>query len=272
MRYKLIVSDFDGTLRHTDGHIPEENSRAVQDYVRAGGKFVLCTGRMPSSIVPRARELGLTGPVVSYQGAMITDIGTGKIYRNEVLPNADAQRICRHLQKNGLHIHVYDGNIFYLNTDDLFRVYYEEICGVTGILTSSDIAATVREKGICPQKIVVMCAPSDRDAILKDLVSSYGDAYYITSSTDTLVEVAAKGTNKGGALRFLAEYYGIDPAETIGIGDNYNDIPLIEAAGLGVAVGNAVQALKDRADFITGNCDENGAGYVIRKFGLEEEI
>ena len=272
MRYKLIVSDFDGTLRHTDGHIPEENKNAVRDYIRAGGKFVLCTGRMPSSIVPRARELGLTGLVVSYQGAMITDIGTGKIHRNEVLPNGDAQKICRRLQEKNLHIHVYDGDIFYLNMDDVFRVYYERICGVTGILTPRDIAETVREKGIRPQKIVVMCAPADRDGILSDLVSAYGDAYYITSSTDTLVEIAVRGTNKGSALRFLCGYYGIDPRDTIGIGDNFNDIPLIEAAGLGVAVGNAVGALKERAAFTAPDCDAGGAGYVIRKFGLGEEI
>ena len=82
LQYKLIVSDFDGTLRRSEGGISEGNIRAVGDYVAAGGIFALCTGRMMSSILPYAQKLHLSGLVTAYQGAMIRNIESGEIVRD----------------------------------------------------------------------------------------------------------------------------------------------------------------------------------------------
>lgn len=92
--YRLIVSDFDGTLRRTAGGISDENLSAVEKYTEAGGVFALCTGRMPISILPYARQLGLKGLIASYQGALIKDIESGAIVRDGRIPVADAVQIC----------------------------------------------------------------------------------------------------------------------------------------------------------------------------------
>lgn len=270
MRYRLIVSDFDGTLRRTEGGISEGNIRAVSEYVEAGGVFALCTGRMASSIRPYAKQLGLKGLLVSYQGAIIEDIAGGEIVRDVRIPNAESVVICRDLEQQGYHIHVYDGDVFYSNKADDLLAQYERICGVKAVI-EPQLSRLVEQKNIRPHKILVMCRPEERAAACSLIEKMLGDEYYVTTSSDFLVEIVGKGTDKGGALEYLANYYGIPLSQTIAVGDNFNDLPMIEKAGLGVAVQNGEKTLKEAAGFVTRSCDEDGVAYVIRKFGLGEE-
>ena len=272
LKYKLIVSDFDGTLRRTEGGISEGNAEAIRRYVEAGGIFALCTGRMASSILPYARQLKLKGPVVSYQGAIVQDAESGAILRDLRLPWQDAADLCKFLEKFDYHIHVCEGDTFYVNKDDEALAAYERICAVHGTVPKEPLSALVEERHISPHKVLVMCEPEERDRALARLREKFGDRFYITTSTENLVEVVAVGSDKGGALRFLAEFYGIPLSDTIALGDNYNDLPMILAAGLGVAVENGEEELKRQADYVTRTCDEDGVGYVIRKFGLGEEV
>lgn len=272
LQYRLIVSDFDGTLRRSEGGVSQASLDAVEAYEKEGGVFALCTGRMPFSILPYARQLGLKGFVAAFQGAVIEDIATEKRVKDGRIPQEDAFKICTFLESHGWHIHVYDGDVLYVNMDDDFRAYYEKTCNVRGVLTPQNISQTVREKNISPHKIIVMCPAWQRDQVLSETVKELGDRFYVTSSTDNLVEIVRKGCDKGGAIRFIAEHYGIPLSQTIAIGDNFNDLPMLQVAGLGVAVENGEEALKREADFVTRSCDEDGVAYVIRKLGLGENI
>ena len=270
-KYRLIVSDFDGTLRRTEGGISEGNIRAIADYAAAGGIFALCTGRMASSIRPYAEKLGLQGLIAAYQGAIIEEIGSGKLVRDMRIPNDRAAEVCRALEKDGYHIHVYDGDVFYCNRQDELLRQYEKICGVKAGI-APQISAEVEKKGICPHKILIMCVPQDRANAYEKIRNLFGGELYVTTSSEYLVEIVVKGSDKGGALEYLAEYYGIPLSQTIAIGDNINDLPMIEKAGLGIAVKNAENKLKEAAGYVTRTCDEDGVAHVIRKFGLGEEI
>ena len=271
LKYKLIVSDFDDTLRRTEGGISSTNAQTIRRYVEAGGIFALCTGRMTSSILPYARQLGLKGLVVAYQGAIVQDVESGKILRDLRISWPDAAEICAYLQNYDYHVHVCDGDDFYVNKDDESLALYEKICAVRGIVAKQPLSQVVNERKISPHKILVMCEAKERSGVLSGLCEKFGSRFYITTSTENLVEIVANGSDKGGALKFLAEHYGIPLSETIAIGDNFNDLPMIQAAGLGVAVENGEEELKKQADFITRTCDEDGVGFVIRKFGLGEE-
>lgn len=270
LRYKLIASDFDGTLRHTDGEVSEETKETVREFTSRGGIFALCTGRMTASILPRAREMGLNGLAVAYQGGVIVDTASGKILRDERIPCSDTVEICRFLEEDN-HLHVYDGDRFFVNENDGFLAMYERICRVHGILTPRAVSRTVEAEHVSANKIVAMCEAEKQAELLSRCRAGFGDRYYITSSMEQMVEIAPKGVDKGTALDFMASYYGIPLAETIGFGDNYNDIPLIRKAGLGIAIGNGVQELKDAAGYVTKSCDEDGVAYAIKKFALGEE-
>ena len=98
MKYRLFVSDFDGTLVRDDGSISPRNIEAVARFRRSGGIFAVCTGRMLSSIRPRLKELGLQeGIVVAFQGAQIADIGTGKLLKDEAFSEEEALEVVRFL-------------------------------------------------------------------------------------------------------------------------------------------------------------------------------
>lgn len=272
LKYGLIVSDFDGTLRRTEGGVSEGNARAVRDFLAAGGKFALCTGRMPSSILPYARELTPDGLAAAYQGAIVFDVGTGRRLRDVRIPNAEAVAVVRAFQENGRHVHVYDGDDFYVNKADEYLGFYERVCGVKGIVTPADIASEIGRRGICPHKILVMCAAEERDGIYAFAAEKFGKRFYVTTSTENLVELTMPGCDKGDALAAFADYYGIPVENTVAVGDNINDLPMIRRAGLGVAVANGDAALRAEAGFVTRSCDEDGVAYVIRKYGLGEEL
>ena len=111
---------------------------------------------MVALVISIAKGFGLEGLIVAYQGAVIADIASGKLLRDVRMPCADAAEMCSFLHGLGRHIHVYDGDDVYMNRDDEMKRYYEAVCGVSGILTEEDIAKTVVEKAICPQKVLAM--------------------------------------------------------------------------------------------------------------------
>ena len=132
INYPLIISDFDGTLLGSDGAVSDATKRKIDEYIAAGGTFGICTGRMFTSILPRARELGLKGLVASYQGSVITDIESGKLLVDGYLPADEAAEICKVFERLDLHTHVYTLNEFYVNRRDEALSLYEKICNVKG--------------------------------------------------------------------------------------------------------------------------------------------
>lgn len=127
----------------------------------------------------------------------------------------------------------------------------------------------VLENKLDCQKITSIVAPSDREWLYTTLLNEYGARFDVTCSASSLVEVSPLGDNKGAALEFLAKHFGIDIKDSVAIGDNLNDLSMIEIAGTGVAVGNAVQALKNAADYVSVTNDEGAVAEVIEKFGFK---
>ena len=91
----------------------------------------------------------------------------------------------------------------------------------------------------------------------------------MTCSASVLVEISPRSDDKGEALKFIANYFGIDISSTVAIGDNLNDLSMIKAAGIGVAVGNATKELKDAADYVSVTNDEGAVAKIIEKFGYK---
>ena len=271
MKYQLFLSDFDGTLVRSDGTVSETNKRAIARYRNAGGIFAVCTGRMLTSILPRLKELGIEdGLAVAYQGATVADIATGKLLKNDGFEETDALRAVRILEKWGHHIHIYTVDDFYANrNDELLRVY-EEICRVKGTVPDMPLSKLVEREHIRVVKVMAVIEPNKRVALAKRLADALGEGYFVTCSSDWLVEVMPAGQDKAAAVRFLAEYYGV-PRECIAaIGDQLNDLPLLREAGGKFAVENAEEELKKEATVVP-SCEEDGVAYAIEKYAMGEE-
>ncbi len=273
INYPLIVSDFDGTLVKRDGTISEENRRAISEYIACGGRFALSTGRMTSGILNRARELGLKGLVACCQGAIIVDIESGKTILEGRLPLESTIAACKKMEGMGLHIQVYDSWEYYSNMDDEGLRSYERGVGQKGnLVLDKPISQFVEETGLCSYKVLAMVKYEDNDRVLAELSKEYFPGCTTTRSSRSLVEVINERFSKGTAVKFIADYYGIPLEKTIGVGDQQNDIPMIQTAGRGIAVQNADEGLKAVADYVTSaRFDENAIAEVIEKFGFIEE-
>ena len=269
MRYRLVISDYDGTFRHQDTTIGEKTLSAVRRYVRAGGKFAICTGRMPASICPVLQNAGLKGLYVAYQGSVVAEIESGRIVRESGFTKEQTLRVCGVMQQMGLRIHAYDAENCYTNYRDSFLDAYEEICAIRSVVLD-DIYGFIEK---APQKffkLLAMVRTSERNDVRIALQKALGDGeFYVSCSSTTLVEVTAVQDTKAAAVDFLCGYYDVDRTEVLAFGDNQNDGPMLLAAGHGVAVANADPKLKEIADEVYGKtCDEDAVGDYLERYVL----
>ena len=273
IKYPLIISDFDGTLLKSDGTIAQETKDVIDGYMGAGGRFALCTGRTPSSILPRAKELGLKGLVACYQGSVVMDIETGELKQDGFLPTDGAVEICQAMEEMGLHVHVYELYQYYSNMDDDALKLYEKISGVKGVVCNEKpLSAFVKDSGMKVCKVLALVAPEEKEKVYQALQKRFGNEFYVTYSAAFLVEITSRRYSKASAVECIADYYGVPVQETIAIGDSLNDLPMLERAGLGIAVKNADENVKERAKLAYGYTnDENAVGKIVKEFGFWSE-
>lgn len=270
LNYKLIVSDFDGTLIDGNQQVPSKVKAAIDEYIANGGVFAVCTGRILYCILPRVRELGLKGFVVASQGTVIADIESGKIIKNGGMDYSEVAEICRNIKELGHPVNVYCDDDLYTDIpkDNKFLQMYERVVGIDAKYIGGDIVGFVlKNKPFC-QKVAILVAPEKQAELYEELKKRLQGKYDVTCSATVLVEVSPLNDNKGTGLKFLAEKFGIPIEKTVAVGDNLNDLSMIKAAGMGVAVGNAVDALKEAADFVSETNNEGAIAQIIEKFGF----
>ncbi len=273
IKYPLVISDFDGTLIKANGEISEENKKAIADYIAAGGAFAISTGRLPAGILSRARELGLKGFVCCCQGAIVIDIESGEVVFEDALSMQSTLAACRKMEELDLHIHLYDLWEYYSNKDDEPLKYYENAVRRKAVrITDEPLSVFAERKGMRAYKLLAMVEEEKSKSIVKELEKANIEGCALTQSGSFLVEVVNKAYSKATAVELLAKHYGVPVEKTLAIGDQLNDIPMIERAGFGIAVANADEALKRAADFVSDKTNEEGAvGSIIEQFVYTEE-
>lgn len=269
INYPLIVSDFDGTLVRGNGEISEENKQAIESYVKAGGHFAISTGRMPSGILPRVKELGLSGLVSCCQGAIIMDVETQKPLLSGALDKKIAVAVCEKLEELGLHVHIYDLFHYYANMDDEALHLYEKGVRVKAkLITDKPLSQYMQEQNMDVYKILAMVEPHKNEFVYKTIEDMRLPGCTVTKSAAYLVEVVNSDYSKGTAVEFLAKHYNVPIEKTIAIGDQWNDLPMIQSAGLGLAVNNAAKELKEEAVTLTCTNEENAIKEAIETYGF----
>lgn len=271
IKYPLIISDFDGTLLRSDQTVAKETKGAIDSYRADGGIFCVCTGRTPSSILPRARALGLSGLVSTFQGSVIMDIETGKVLRDGYMLQEVAVSVCKLMEELGLHIHIYEIDEYYSNEAGESLAMYERISGVKGVVSDMPLSKLIAEKSMKVRKILAIVPTEERQRIFDEIFSVYGKECYVTYSTDFLIEVSSKEYSKGTAVQFIAEHYNIPVEKTLAIGDSLNDLPMLKSAGVGIAVKNADRKLIEEICPYAYSNDENAVGKIIEEYGYAEE-
>ena len=266
--YKLIAIDLDGTLLTDDLTVSPGTVKAIQQAVEMGATVTIATGRMFSSAKQFAQQLGINVPLITYQGAIIMDVDEKEVvYERLIFPDI-AKKLVEISSEKNLHLQVFQDDNLYGAVENEKLIGYVE--GVKVPYTVEPDLLKLAEKGF--MKALFIESPETIDVLQEELKALFGNRAHIAKSKPHYLEVTHPEANKGLALLHLAKTLGIDQSEIIGIGDNHNDKELIMTAGLGVAMGNAVQEMKDIADYVSLTNNEEGVKHVIEKFVLAPDV
>lgn len=261
--YKLIVTDLDNTLLNKDGEV-EESTKELLKKLDKQVKIAIATGRSLASAKAIADELGSQSPMICYNGAEIVDENGKIIYSSNV--SKEVQReIVEYVIANDLYLQVYDkGEIVVSKLNlkahpdpDLKYASYRETGSIEKL------------KEITTPKLLIAVDPKKAYEIQEELEKKFEDRAYFAKSEEHLIEVMNIGTDKGQALKVLSNHLNVKKEEVMALGDNTNDIRLIEEAGLGVAVANSVESLKKIAGYVCKNERSKGFNEAIQKFVIE---
>ena len=265
MAVKLFVSDLDGTMLPSGDIVSAENIAAVQCAVRAGVTVTIATGRMFEAALPVAEALGVDVPIIAYNGALIKS-PSGRIYEEYAIDPMLARDIITFAQARGWYIQSYSGGVLRYAVACEESRFYEDSQKITGKAVGRD-GMLAYVTGNC-KLLLVTEGRAVSEARAQMLLDAFGAHIGVTRSADRLVEIVVKGVSKASALTALAAKLGIPADETMAIGDAYNDLPMLKAAGKSVAMGNAFPEVKEEADYETLSCTENGLAAAIYTYVL----
>lgn len=267
--YKLIVCDMDETLLADSKKITEKTVEAIRRAVRKGVKFAPNTGRGFASVQDNLETLGLRDVagqyVISYNGAAIVENRGNRVVKTETMKFDTVKALFDIGIARGYCVHVYTVDDLYIwNLNDNEFAYIDGRIGKYEQPAEESIDFL---KDTPITKIIFSLLDEDRRLELKKQVEEEFEPLNITFSSDRYIEFNSTGADKGKAALHLGELLGISPGEIIAIGDNGNDLPMIKAAGLGVAVANARDFVKEAADYVAENDNNHDAvAEVIERF------
>jgi Cof subfamily protein (haloacid dehalogenase superfamily) len=264
LMYKLITIDLDDTLLNDDVQVTEDTIEAMKKAISQGVTVTFATGRSFPSAQKIAKQVGLNVPIITYQGSLIKNLLDGHVLYERSIPSEGANYIYEYCEKNGLHLQLYYNEGLYVKEDNDKIKDYARLSSIPYI-----VAEDFKQIAALPQtKMLIIDEPDLLDRIAAELREHIQDQVHITKSKAHYLEFLHKEGNKGAAITFLANHIGCALDEVIAIGDSWNDREMIEAAGLGVAMGNAIDELKAVADYVTYSNNEEGVKHVIEKFVL----
>lgn len=265
-RIKLIAVDLDDTLLDPGLKITPRVKKAVGRASERGVAVVLATGRMFRAALPFAEELDLETPLITYQGALVKD-RAGSVYFYQPVPCELARDVIEHLLPTGFHLQVYVDDTLCMSRLTLEGERYARLSGVTPRVVG-DLLQFLR---VSPAKIVMIAPETEIDKLLPGLVTRYSGLLHVSKSKPYFLELSHPQATKGEALKRLTAELGIGREEVMAVGDGYNDISMLEFAGLAVVVENARSEIKAYAAHVTAANDKDGVALAIERLVLGEQ-
>lgn len=286
---KLIAIDLDGTLLSKKGYISKENAAAIKEAQSQGNIVSICTGRAVEDVLNLLKEADLSCPVIGANGAVLYH--EGKIVGHHPLEKNNAKKILARLEEHHVFYHLHTNNGIYtpefgeksvlveidliksanpeLDADELWNAAqgYLKQFGQLPIGSFKEIWS----EELVVNKILPFSYSLDKLKAIRDEFSSL-EGLSITSSADHNLEINHEAANKGNGLRGMADYMGIPYEDTVAIGDNMNDWPMMKAAGTSIAMGNALPEIKEICHFTTLENDEHGVAHAIREFVIKQAV
>ncbi|MFH6970741.1 Cof-type HAD-IIB family hydrolase [Flavobacterium petrolei] len=264
MKYKMLVLDMDDTLLNDDHTISNENKVMLSKARELGVHIVLASGRPTPAMIAYAKELQLDNSyIISYNGAVITDLKEDKVIFEQTLTQGQIHELYDYSLKSKTHIITYVNGKIVSETDS---EYIEIEKNITG-LEHNKVVSFKEEVQSSAVKCILLEEPGYLKEVEKDLKAAMPHLS-VSMSKPFFLEVAQNGIDKGASIKFLAERLNILQSEIIAVGNAGNDLTMIEYAGLGVWVDNVDPELRDKGDVIVASNNNHGVAEVVRRFIL----
>lgn len=266
MKYKLICLDLDGTLLSSEKKVPEPVKESLKRAHEMGIPIALVTGRMPAATELVERELSVPCIKACNAGTYILQ-GERCIHSKYLPPEAAPSIYERFLAKDNIPLWLFEGRDWYVSERDAYVERESRIIHYQP--KTADVAALAKawkEKGIGPNKLLIAAKPQDICRLQGEIKAAGLCGVDMARSADIYLEIFPKGATKGEALEVMCEKLGIRLEETIAFGDQELDIPMLKKAGTSVAMGNAIEEVKELADFVTKSNDEAGIAFALDRY------
>jgi Cof subfamily protein (haloacid dehalogenase superfamily) len=262
---ELLALDVDGTLIDESLRIPDRIREAILQVHQRDVRVTLATGRMLESTTPFARELEIEAPLICYQGGLIQAPNAGKpLYRATMDPDIVRDALVWRAQQ-GWHAVLYADDALFISEWRYPESFYRDLLG-ENLYKVDDLVSVVEHRE--PVKFLFIADAPEADQIEAAMRQRFGTQIEVVRSHANFIEGNPLGVSKGDALRRLADRLDVPQAQVMAIGDQGNDVPMLEWAGVGVAMGNASPEAKTVADWVAPSFSEHGAAVAIERFIL----
>ena len=266
---KLVAIDIDGTLINDERRITAEVRDTIREALAQGVKIVITTGRPLPGVADILAELGIAGPdqyVITYNGGWVQTVDGSKTISKTPISYADYELVQHFADQHGAYLQVETADAAHTVHHKINRWGSDENALVNLPLYVHEAAELPRE--LAAIKAIITAESDEADVLQQQVPANIHDQLTVIRSTAHNLEFINKATSKGAALLALADYLHIAHEETMAIGDQENDATMIEMAGKGVAMGNAIDKIKNLADDITTTNNEHGVAIALQRHVL----
>jgi len=272
MDIKLVLSDIDGTILNDENIVDTGLKQAIAEMKKREIPFVLASARSPKGMLDIAHQLDvMDNPIVCYNGALVVkDIEQDEFTTvlSHELENPEVQKIVEIVQQDftKVSINLYSGADWYVGKTDKWVKIESEITGLKPAVTN--LQQFITDKKLPVHKLLLIGDPSEIQQVLERLkgTSLSNNSYYL--SKPNYLEITNSQVSKEQALCELAKMYNLSLDKSMTIGDNFNDVPMLKRAGLGVAMQNAPVEVQKCANVVTKSNNQNGVSTAIQKYVL----
>lgn len=266
--YKLVACDLDGTLLNSDHEISYKNKEAIEKMKSKDIPFIIATGRIYPSAAEFAVSLGLDTPIIACNGAVVKDPIKDEILFHYPIEKSIAAKVIDICHKYDIYFHLYTLDTVYGERNERLMLQYNRWkekspqASLVKTCILEDVSAIVEDEIIYKFGFY-----TDEDKVEEALREILGEkALTSCYSLSTLVDVFNAKASKGQALKDVARLYNVDLSHVMALGDNENDIPMLQAAGLGIAMEDARDPVKKAADAIGISHEKSGVAHALKKY------
>ena len=276
MSIKMVALDLDGTTLHDNGKFSERTIKAFYDAMKKGVHIVVATGRAVHSLPKKLFEIEGLEYAVTSNGARIIDVRTRETIRASFVDEEAVRTVHDYLVKRNAMIEIFCRGRAYISADEFDRIVNNGETRRNREYVSStrtpvdDIYAMLWENAGEIENISINYFDLEEK---KNMEEGLVEIPNITLTSSFLYnnEIGGASTSKANSLKYLMDMLSISPEELMCCGDSPNDLAMIELAGIGVAMGNAMERVKEEADYITATNNDDGVAKAIEKFVLNEQ-